>query len=106
MDGAIIAAAVVRTRRRMIERLTEAGAVTEKSAVELAPKRRLHRKALDYLCREGIVVEAGPGRYYVRTDRAEEWHDKLHRRAYHIIVAVLAVVAVASLAAAMFAGRR
>ena len=89
----------------MIERLTEAGALTEASAIELEPKRRLHRKALEYLCREGIVVETEPGRYFVRTDRAEEWHDKLHRRAYLIIVAVLAVVAVASLAAALFAGR-
>jgi hypothetical protein len=103
MNGAIIAAAVIRARRRIIERLTEAGAVSEKSAIEIAPKRRLHRKALEYLCREGIVVEAQPGRYFVHTDRAEEWHDKLHRRAYLIIVAVLAIVAVASLAAALFA---
>ena len=103
MDGAIIAAAAVRARRRMIERLTDDGAVTEETAVEIDPKRRLHRKALEYLCREGLVVEARPGRYFVRTDRAEEWHDKLHRRAYLAIVALLAIVAVVSLAAALFA---
>ena len=103
MDGAIIAAAAMRARRRIIERLTEAGAVTENSTIEVEPKRRLHRKALEYLCREGIVVEAQPGRYFVRTERAEEWHDKLHRRAYLAIVAVLALVAVGSLAAALFA---
>jgi hypothetical protein len=105
VNGAIIAAAVVRARRNLIDRLTEAGATSEANAVAMAPKRRLQRKAIEYLCREGIVVETEPGRYFVRTDRAEEWHDRLHRRAYLIIVAVLAIVAVGSLAAALLAGR-
>ena len=107
MNGAhiapIVAAAVVRARRKMIDRLAEAGAVTEATAVAVEPKRRMERKALEYLCHEGIVAEPQPGRYFVRRDRAELWHRRLHRRAFIAAVAAVAILAAVLSVALWFA---
>ena len=107
MNGAsaapMIAAIVMRARRRIIAHLEEAGATAEDKAIAFAPQRQLERKALEFLLRKGLVVETRPGRYFVHADKAAEWHEGLHRRARIGIVTAVAAVAAAAAAAAMFA---
>lgn len=109
MNGAnaapIIGAVVMRARRQIIDQLAEAGATSEATAVPLAPERRLDRKALEFLCRRGLVVEPQPGRYFVRLEAAHEWHRQLHRRAFIVMATVIVLVIALAATAAMFAGR-
>ena len=109
MNGAssapMIAAMVMRARLRIIAQLEEAGATAADRATGFAPQRRLERKALEFLLRRGLVVEPQPGRYFVHSDKAAEWHAAMHRRALFGISAAVALVAAAAAAAALIATR-
>ena len=87
----------MRARKRVVARLEQAGATSAETAIVLQPERRMERKAVDYLRRREIIVEAEPGAYFVQTDKAEAWRRSVRTR-MAVAMALIAAAGAALLA--------
>lgn len=92
-----IAVAVQHARRRVERHFLHARAFDAGTAVAFEPGRRLVRRQFEKLVKSGVVIEAGPGLFYIDRKQLAEATRRRQRR----ILAVLGTVAVAG--AALFA---
>jgi hypothetical protein len=63
----LLVAPSLRAERKIVSRLSLAGATSAPTAVSLEELRGLALRRLRHLVRRGAVVEAGSGRYYLDT---------------------------------------
>lgn len=89
---AIIAAMIVRARRKIVQHFLFHHATAPADAVPYLPQSRIERSQFDRLKERGVIREEGAGRYWVDTDAFVELERARHRKAL-ILVAVAAVVA-------------
>lgn len=93
MAGEMITAMVARTRRRIVDYFTQAGATKPDAAIPYAPKRsleaRLFRRMVDF----GLLIEVKQGRFWLDRDRLADFKKESLAR-------VLGTIALAGFAAA------
>ena len=97
MASAAPAIAVAVARRRLVASFTEAGATSEAGAVAFAePSRRLQRKVLERLVRNGVVQATADGRFWLDEEKLAASDRRRRRLAFRLVGGVAAVAAVAA----------
>lgn len=86
----LVVAAIRRAEERIHRKLTEAGAVTAKSAVALSLDRSFDRRRLQALMRSGAVHATADGRHFLD---AEGWTKHRNARLQRVALAVTVIVA-------------
>lgn len=100
MTAAAAAAGVsVRARRRVVSAFQDAHALTPEESIQYWPARRLERRWLDRLQRDGAVIAAADGRFYLDSTALERADARRRSR----IGVALGLVATAGLAAFLLA---
>jgi hypothetical protein len=98
-----VAAAQGRARRLIVNGLREQGAVSAASAAAIPQPHRLRRVALGRLLRQGVVVEAGPDRYWLDEARWAQAEIERRKRITWALTVVAAAALIAALVAFVFA---
>ena len=104
--GAVVAAAVARARREVRERFQDAGAFDPDHAVVYEPPSHLHERQFDLLIGQGILKEAGTGRFWIDRE-AIKLEDQRRRHALKILLVIIIVGLVigAALSMSLIRGR-
>ncbi len=87
------AAAVAAATRRVIRQLQGAGTVSPETAVAFVSTRRLDGRRLQSLLRQGVVVEAGAGLYWIDEAALAAWRERMRMRLVIVLLIVAAAVA-------------
>lgn len=97
---ATAAAAIVAKRRRdILSHFLTANAVSADGAVAYQPERRVDRRQFGHLLDAGVIVEAGPGSYFVDVPAYDSWNRSRRRKVGLILGGVIAAgAALAALA--------
>lgn len=90
--GAVIAAAVARAERDVVDSLRDVRAFDVASAVDLPDLRPIARRRLHRLIGVGAVVDTGRG-YYLDERAYAAYGARRHRRVLVVLVLVILVVA-------------
>jgi hypothetical protein len=85
------AAVIIRRRKRFIRRFRGAGATSPDRAIPFAQVNTRRSWVFDRLVSHGVIVEAGPDRYYLDENAAEVFMRRRRRRALLITGVILAV---------------
>ena len=92
---ALVAAAILRTDRRLVQTLRSASALSAAGAIVLAPRNTLHRWRLRRLAQVGAVhVGTTPGSIYLDESG---WHAYRSMRRRRLLLVVLALVPIIAL---------
>jgi hypothetical protein len=97
MAAAAVAAAQGRARRMIVNGLREQGATSAKHAAGVPQTQRMRRVALGRLLRQGVVVEAGPDRYWLDEARFAQAEIERRKRTTLALTAVAVVLLIAAL---------
>lgn len=92
-----IAAAVTRTRRRIVRHFEQAGAVEAVRATGYTPRRRIEKRVLGQFVDRGVLSETAPGTYWLDRQALAAFKRKIRAR---VMTAAGLAIAVAGLAAA------
>jgi hypothetical protein len=96
MSGAIIAAHVVRARKRIVAAFEDASATSPERAIAyVPPARRIAKRVFRRLVAHGALVEAKPGRYYLDRDRLADYRSKMRGRVAGMLALAAAAVGAA-----------
>jgi hypothetical protein len=93
------AAVVAKARRDVLSHFMQAHAVDSGSASRFIPSRRVQRRVLERMVRQGIVVETRQDTYFLHLPAYDDWKRSLRRR----IALVGGLAAVLAAAAGLFA---
>lgn len=74
------AAVVAKARRDVLSHFMQAKAVDRDSASCWVPERRIQRRVLARMVRQGILVEAGHDSYFVDLPAYDNWKRSVRRR--------------------------
>ena len=96
------AAVAARARRNLFSHFFSVDAVSADNAVAYAPNRLIERRLFERMKRNGVVVEATPGRYYVSMPAYDA---SVRARQRSAMIAML-IFAALSLALAIFLASR
>ena len=92
-----IAAAVTRTRRRILGHFEGAGATSPENSTSYEPSRKLERRAFDRFIARGVLVEAEQGSYWLDRVALADFRRRIGGR---VLAAAGLALAVAGLATA------
>ena len=90
----IVVAAMRRAEARIHRQLTDAGAVTAESAIPLPLTRRIQRRRLEDLIRNGAVRLTANGRHFLDADGWTAYRQKRHRRALIAMSVAVALIGI------------
>jgi hypothetical protein len=91
------AAVVAKARRDVLSHFMQANAVDANSASHWVPERRIQRRVLDRMVRQGILVETTTDTYFLDLPAYDDWKRGMRRRAAVLIGSVVALAAAAAL---------
>jgi hypothetical protein len=91
------AAVVAKARRDVLSHFMQANAVDAGSASRFLPARRVQRRLLTRMVRQGILVETGPETYFLDLPAYDDWKRKVRRRIALIAGSAAAIAALAGL---------
>ena len=93
---AIVAAAILRTDRRLVQTLRSASALSAAGAIVLAPRNTLHRWRLSRLSQVGAVhVGTTPGSVYLDESGWRAYRAKRRRRLLLVVFILGSIIALA-----------
>ena len=95
----IIAAAIHRADRKLIEALRERNATSAANATSLTPDHHLQRVRLARLTREGVIHAVADGRVYLDEQALAEYQRLRHKRIWLVFAAIAVVVVIAIIVA-------
>lgn len=90
--GAIVAAAIRRAERHVVERLRESGATSSAKARPLSELRRMEGQRLRRMLAAGAIREASPGAYYLDEAALGAYRQQRRGRVLVVLGAVLLAV--------------
>jgi hypothetical protein len=88
----LLAVAILRTDRRLVERLRLGGATTPEGAMDLGDLNRLGDWRLRRLTSAGAVVATGDGRYFLDEAGYAGYRSRRRRRALTILAVLLVAI--------------
>lgn len=91
------AAVVAKARRDVLSHFMQAKAVASISALRWVPERRVQRRVLSRMVRQGVLVETEENTYYLDLPAYDDWKRRLRRRMAVLIGSAGVVAAVAGL---------
>lgn len=83
------AAVMAKARRDVVGHFMTSNAVSRESAVGYEPSRRMQRRMFERMQRDGVLVAAGDGRWFIDIPR---YHESVGSRRKRVIGAVGAVI--------------
>ncbi len=97
----LMVAAMRRAEQRICRQLTEAGALTAESAIQVSLARSIDRRRLEGLVSGGAIHPAAGGRHFLDPEGLRKFHDDRQRRvilAGAIVVSLIGIGVVTVLA--------
>lgn len=91
------AAVVAKARRDVVSHFMQQNAVNASGAVTWVPERRIKRRALERLVRQGVIVETGKDTFYLDVPAYDRWRRSARKR---VAIALAGVAAVGAAVAA------
>jgi hypothetical protein len=75
----------------------QANAVDPGSASRFVPDRRIQRRMLGRMVRQGVIVETAPDTYFLDLPAYDDWKRRLRRRIALLVGSAAAVAVIAGL---------
>lgn len=92
------AAIIAKARRRILDHLMGANAVSADAAVSFEPGTAVQARQLQRMLNAGVVRETGSGKYWVDIPVYRDWADARRRRILVLMIIVIIGAAVGALA--------
>lgn len=92
-SAAVVAAALIRKERELVEHFKQAGAVSSSSARSLTDLGVQERVAWPRLVRSGVIREGAPGTYYLEESAWVALGQRRRRVAFIAVISSVVVVA-------------
>jgi hypothetical protein len=77
----------------------QANAVGPGSASRFVPDRRIQRRVLGRMVRQGVIVQTAPDTYFLDLPAYDDWKRRLRRRIALFVASAAAVAVIAGLVA-------
>lgn len=92
------AAIIARARRRILDHLMVANAVSAEAAIDFEPSTAIQARQLQRMLSAGVVRETGAGKYWVDIPAYSNWANGRRRRIAALLIIVVIAAAIGALA--------
>ena len=88
-----VAAAMARARRRVISHFMSRNAVSPENAVTFTPEWRMERKFFERLSKNGVLVAARNGTYYLDVPKYDAYQQSRRKRVGLVLAGIVTALA-------------
>lgn len=89
----VVPIAVAQARRRIVDHFCALHAIEAEDAIEFAPQSMVEHSQFDRMRRDGVIVQALPGYYWLDLDRHKVTAERRRRRLVPFVVITALVAA-------------